>query len=118
MGAGHNWQSVFCRYGGYTYYDFSISADGYYAISIGDYATYELYPLAGPTYSNYIRQGYATNLVRVECIGDNLKLLVNGQLLVHIMDPTLTGGEIGLAVASMEGVFSEVSFDNLVVYRP
>ena len=115
-GTDFNWQSVICRYSNSAYYTFNISADGYYAIYLVDFT--DIYTLTEPAYSNHIRQGYDTNIVRIECIGDDLSLIVNDELLVHITDSTYSSGEIGLAVYSMDGIYSEVSFDNLVMYKP
>jgi len=113
-GTKFNWQSVICRYISSDYYTFNISADGYYAIYLVD--TGVIYTLSEPVFSNHILQDCSTNLVRVECIGDNLSLLVNGELLEQITDSTISTGEIGLAVYSMDGVYSEVAFDNLTIF--
>jgi hypothetical protein len=115
-GADINWQSVICRYSGFTYYTFNISADGYYAIYLVDFTG--IHTLTEPTYSDFIHKGYSKNMVSIECIGSNLSLTVNGQKLTHITDSTRSSGEIGLAVYSMDGLYSEASFDNLVVYGP
>lgn len=115
-GVDLNWQSVICRYSEATYYTFNISADGYYAIYLVNSA--DIYTLTEPAYSDYIQQGNSTNMVRIECIGNNLSLIVNDQMLAHVIDSASSSGEIGLAVYSMDGVYSEVSFDNLVVYSP
>jgi hypothetical protein len=111
-----NWQSVICRYSNSTYYTFNISADGYYAIYLVDNG--KIHTLWEPTYSNYILQGVDTNIIRVECIGNNLGFNVNGNSLVRLMDSTSSSGEVGLALYSMDGIYSEVSFDNFVVYSP
>jgi hypothetical protein len=60
----------------------------------------------------------AVNVVRVECVGDQLRFWVNGELLVDIVDDSLTDGDIGLGVASLGGEYSEVAFDNLVILAP
>ena len=116
-GNDNNWQQVICRYDGFaSYYSLGISADGYYDIEKWD--TSGVHILEGPTYSSHINKGQNTNHIKVECIGNSLSLTVNGHLLAQVVDSTLASGEIGLVVGSYGGVYSEVTFDNLVVYEP
>jgi len=119
-GTDNNWHVVVCRYqDDGNYYDFSISADGYYAIS--KYVGGDQVPLTGTTgiYSSYIYQGQGmTNLVHIECIGSALSLSVNGHLLSQVTDTTFTGGDIALAANAIVGTYTEVAFDNIVVSEP
>lgn len=72
-----------------------------------------------PTYSTYIKQGQdVINLIRIECIGSNLSLWVNGHLLEEVTDTTFTGGDIALGASSLEASFTEIAFDNIVVSEP
>jgi len=117
-GTDENWHSVACRLkDGYNYYGFAISAEGDYLISRfigGDQVL-----LAGPTYSTHIKQGQdVINLIRIECIGSNLNLSVNGHLLEEVIDATFTGGDVALVSTSWGGSFTEIAFDNIVVSEP
>ena len=47
--------------------------------------------------------GTDDNLLRAECVGNNLRLLVNGHLLTKMTDNMLTGGDITLGVTSLGG---------------
>jgi hypothetical protein len=117
-GDDNNWQGVVCRYqDDGNYYAFSISADGYYIAS--RFLNYDQLTLIDASPSSYINQGTgAVNTIYVECIGNKLKLSVNGHLLGQVTDNTFSGGTIGLVATSWDGDFSEVAFDNLVVSEP
>ncbi len=115
-GTDDNWQQIFCRsVDDNNYYDFGISADGYYAISL--WRDGGLSDLSGdPAQSSHIKQGRdVTNVMRVECVGDTLRLYANGHLLSEVTDDTFSRGYIGLGVTSLAGSYSEAAFDNIVV---
>ncbi len=118
-GTDDNWYSVCCRVNDQnSYYEFSISADGYYRLAIW-MMDEDIDPSNQPTFSSHIRQGQdAINLLRIECVGNNLRFSVNGHLLTEMTDDRLTGGDITLGVASLAGTYSEIAFDNLVITEP
>jgi uncharacterized repeat protein (TIGR02543 family) len=117
-GTDYNWHMVGCRFrDDNNSYTFAIGADGTYSIAkqVNDNIIY----FVKSTYSTYIHQGQGvTNLIHIECIGDNLSLSVNGHLLWEGIDATFTGGDIVLAAAALAGTFTEVAFDNIVVSEP
>jgi len=117
-GTNDNWHQVEVRcQDDFNYYNFGVSADGYYEIFKvvnGNKTT-----IVSPTYSSHINQGVgAINLIHIECIGSSLSLSANGHLLTQVTDTTFTGGDIGLAASSLAGTFTEVAYDNLVVTEP
>jgi len=117
-GTDNNWHIVACRYqDSHNSYRFGISADGYYfvyKVDKGDWIR-----LASTTYSSSINQGVgAINLIRIECVGSNLGLSVNGHMLWQGTDTTFTGGDIVLVANAVGGTFTEIAFDNLVISRP
>ena len=115
-GTDDNWHTVGCRVqNDYTsYYNFGISADGYYEIL--KFANENRIVLMSPTYSSYINQGVgAVNLIHIECIGSSLSLSVNGHLLWEGTDATFSGGDITLVATALADTFTEVAFDNIVV---
>lgn len=118
-GTDDNWHSVCCRVDDQNnYYEFSISADGYYRLAVW-MMDEDIDPSNHTTFSSHILQGRdAINLLRVECVGNNLRLLVNGHLLTEMTDNRLTGGDITLGVASLTDTYSEIAFDNLVITEP
>jgi len=114
-GTDNNWHSVICRLQDIdNYYDFGISADGYYDILKFD--NENRISLVPPTYTSYINQGVdAVNIIYIECIGNTLSLSVNGHELANVTDNTFSGGDIALAATAIDGTFTEVAFDNIVV---
>lgn len=97
-------------------YALMISGDGYYSIQIvsgGDYNA-----LVDWTTSSAIRQGNATNHIRVVCDGTRLALYVNDQLLAETNDSTYTSGDISFMAATLEDTMTEIHFDNLIVTEP
>jgi hypothetical protein len=120
-GTDENWHTIGVRYQdtetSYSYYDFSIGADGTYSITL--FLEASMNPLVESKRSIHILKGQGvTNLIRVECVGSNLRLSVNGHLLSEVTDTHLQGGDIGLSAASYSGEFTHIAFDNLVVTAP
>ena len=117
-GTDNNWHMGQCRQQlGSNYYRFGISAGGYYFVA--KYVDGDRTSLASSTYSSFINQGVdAVNLIRIECIGSNLNLSVNGHLLWEGTDAAFTGGDIVLVASALAGTFTEVAFDNIVVSEP
>ncbi len=104
------------------YYRVGFSADGYYMGDvIRDGSRAEEWASATPT--SAITQGVgAVNTARVEVAGDSVRFYVNDVLLIDTIvsaSNAIPSGDIGLAVASMDGAdYSEVAWDNLVVTGP
>jgi uncharacterized repeat protein (TIGR02543 family) len=119
-GTDDNWHQVFCRnQDDDNYYEFAISADGYYYVSRYIGGLEVLLAGAEANHSSYIHQGQGvTNLIHIECIGSILSLSVNGHVLATVTDTTFTGGDIGLAASALSGTFTEIAFDNIVVSEP
>jgi hypothetical protein len=117
-GSDDNWHIISCRSDMInSYYAFGISADGYYYIT--KYIDGSPIILIEPISSEYINIGYGrSNLVQVQCVGSDLRLSVNGNILTDINDDSFASGYIGLGCASLGSEFTEVLFDNLVVTSP
>ncbi len=117
-GTDDNWHSLACRWQSEgNYYDFGISADGFYEII--KFVASETIPLVYPTSSPYINQGVgAVNLIHIECIGNSLSLYVNGHFLDAVTDSAFSGGDICLAANALTGSYTEVAYDNLVITEP
>jgi len=123
-GTDENSHQVTCRVQDtveWNYYTFVITADGYYAISkVVNGEPIELVPM---TRSIHIHTGKdAVNLMRIECVGNNLRLSVNGHLLAEVEDFSFASGFLGLAATGWTEqhgkTFTEITFDNLVVTIP
>ena len=115
-GTDDNWQTVSCRITpNGNYYDLGISADGYFLLDVWVDGR-KLNKSLGPTRSRHIRLGRnVVNVLRVECVGNTLRLSVNGHVLAEINDDNHASGKIALSVDSIGASYSEVAFDNLVV---
>lgn len=114
-GTDDNWQTVGCRMTSTGYYDLGISADGYFLLDVWVDGS-RLNKSLGPTRSQHIRLGRnVVNVLRVECVGNTLRLSVNGHVLAEINDDNHPRGKIALSVDAIGGSYSEVAFDNLVV---
>lgn len=118
-GTDDNWQTVNCRQvDDSNYYDLGISADGYYLLDVWVDGS-KLAKSLGPSRSPHIRTGRnVVNALRIECVGTNLRLFVNGNLVAELTDETFSKGLVALSVMSIGGAFSEVAYDNLRITVP
>ncbi len=118
-GTDDNWQTVMCRsVDDDNYYDLGISADGYFLLDIWVNGT-KLNKSLGPSRSNHIRMGHdVVNNLRVECVGEDLRLFVNGNLVAELTDGNISRGRIGLSADAFASPYSEILFDNIRVTVP
>ncbi len=99
------------------FYRFSISGDGYYAVS--KYDGGEWVALGGDwTPSEAIRLGAVANHLEVVCQGATMTFAVNGVQLAQVEDSSYSRGDIGLYAGTFFEPDVEVQFDNLRVERP
>ncbi len=120
-GPDANLEGLICRYnssGGFTFYMFLIGADGYYIIARVDNGAQTGISSEQMQQSSVIRTGNATNRIRADCIGPNLSLYVNGQLVASATDSTYTSGDVGLLAGTFETPGADINFDNFVVRQP
>ncbi len=121
-GPQDNAYGVICRYqSSENFYVFLISSDGYYAIGKYQSGREQVQYLSGEgqyVASSAINQGLARNTLRVSCIGDELTLTVNGELVDSVSDATFVTGDVGLSASSFEPGTLVVSFDNVRVLAP
>lgn len=120
-GPGDNAYGLICRYRDEeNFYVFLISGDGFYAI--GKYASDapQVEYLTGPEYlpSDFINQGAAANRLSVRCVGDELSLTVNGELLATVRDSGHPNGDIGLAASPFAAGRLVIEFDDVQVSQP
>jgi len=94
-------------------YYFMINPNGHYSIRIGRGS--EVAPLVDWTASPAVHSGIDHNTIRAVCLGNQLAMNVNDQLVASVEDNTYSSGYTGLtAAASNFGV--DISFDNLKLY--
>lgn len=101
-------------------YVFMISAEGQAGVGvIGEDYSFDPIPGGELTSFDVIETGLnAVNTIDAVCVGDQLMMYVNGELLFDLAATGLTGEYIGLTVATPMGAGADVYFDNLVVYTP
>lgn len=114
---------VICRYtktsDAFSFYYFIISSDGYAVIGRVLNGSQEWISSDQMLSSSAIRRGAATNRIRAECIGSNLALYVNGQLVASVTDTSLPeSGDVGLMAGTFNEGGTDILFDNFVVMRP
>ena len=113
---------MICRYQNeQNYYVFLISGDGYYAIGKFETGLNEIRYISGQgeyQFSEQIRQGQVENDIQVECVGNQLTLIVNGVTLESVTDSAFSTGNIGLGVTTFQEGGAIVRFDDVEVYNP
>ncbi|MFW5940432.1 MAG: hypothetical protein ACOC9C_00740 [Chloroflexota bacterium] len=121
-GPQDNAMGLICRYqSSENFYVFLISSDGYYAIGKYQSGNNQITYLTGDGQyapSEAINQGQASNTIRATCIGDELTLTVNGQMVDSANDPTFVTGDIGVGVSTFQPGSLEVAFDDVRVLAP
>lgn len=118
-GDNNNDFGVICRYQDENnFYFFIISSDGYYGI--GKVVNGEQLLIGNDSMppSEVIKQGDESNHLRAGCVGSQLSLAVNGQMLAEYEDTNFVSGDIGLLAGSFENPGTDIHFDNLVVTKP
>lgn len=121
-GPQDNAYGVICRYqSSENFYVFLISSDGYYAIGKYQSGSAQVEYLSGEgqyVASEAINQGTARNTLRASCVGNELTLTVNGELLETVNDATFVSGDIGLSASAFEPGVLSIHFDNMRVLAP
>lgn len=110
---------LICRYQDTeNFYAFLISSDGYYAIMKYSGGGSETLGSDGMLASDAVLQGATTNHLRADCVGDNLSLYANGELVHSVSDSTFTSGDVGLIAGTFEETGTDIAFDDFVVLQP
>lgn len=117
-GSDDNWHDVMCRrQSADDYYIAGYSADGYVKM-LANYAG-ELTYYLDIEQSSIVKQGTdVVNAMQLICSGSTISFYLNGQLVGEFTDDVLAEGDMGFAVSSMDGTYSDVAFDNLEVVVP
>ena len=110
---------VMCRAQGRDqYYFFIISSDGYYGIGKVNGEQQVVLGAESMQPSEAIHQGSATNHIQATCIGDELSLTVNDQLLFTVQDADISSGDVGLIAGTFTEPGTDIYFDNFLVIKP
>ena len=97
------------------FYFFGLGSDGTYCVQM--LRNDEWRDLVPWTESELVGQNDATNVLRVECRGANMRFYVNDKLLTVVEDYTLPSGTIGLLAGAFEEGGVVIHFDSLLVRR-
>lgn len=100
------------------FYTFVISSDGYYGIGKVKGLSYELLGMEAMQRSDKIPQGAGFIHLRADCVGDELSLYVNDELIYQVQDAELTVGDVGLTAGTYQNPGLDMRFDNFEVYQP
>lgn len=110
---------VICRYQDVdNFYYLLISSDGYAAIGKYEGGSQQLISSDNMQKVDGITPGAATNHIRADCIGSELKLYVNGNLVATATDSSFTSGDVGLMAGTFDTAGTDILFDNFYVYKP
>ncbi len=100
------------------FYNFSISADGYYVLTLDGYNYEQPQFLVDWNTSSAINTGNETNHIKVVVVGDKIEYYVNDQLLGEVTDPNLDTGNVGFFASSFDAGGVHIKFDNLTISKP
>lgn len=110
---------LICRYQDVdNFYFFMISSDGYAAIGKYEGGSQQFISSDNMQKVDGITPGAATNHIRADCIGSELKLYVNGNLVATATDSSFTSGDVGLMAGTFDTAGTDILFDNFYVYKP
>lgn len=110
---------VLCRYQDKdNYYALLISSDGYAGILKVKQGMYTLLGNGFMEYNEAVSKGDAVNLLRVECVGQTLKLTVNGKKVIEAQDGDIQRGQVGVIAGTTNTPGTSIYFDNFIVYQP
>jgi len=110
---------VICRYQDTNnFYFLLISSDGYAAIGKYENGSQQLVSSDEMEQANGITPGAATNHLRAECIGSNLTLYANGNVVATAVDSSFSSGDVGLMAGTFSEAGTDILFDNFYVYKP
>ena len=122
IGNNANDVSLVCRFTGSSWYEFDVSNSGSYAIYAVDVdgTVQQGYNELTSGNSVSIKSGHSTNSYAAVCKGNELSLLVNGDLVATIQDTQFkfTEGNIGVGVTGRQVLPIDVSIDSLTTSQP
>lgn len=110
---------IICRYvDKNNFYMLVVSNDGYYGSAKLKDGSYSMIGMEQLQYSNVILPGEAVNHLRVDCIGETLRLYVNDVKLVEVQDSDFHSGDVGLLAGAYQQKGVKILFDQFVVKLP
>jgi hypothetical protein len=118
-GPDDNVFGVLCRYqDAFNFYFFLISSDGFGGIGVFKDGKEELLSGESLLPSETISQGSATNIIQAECIGDQLRLNINGGFTAQAEASEWSRGDVGLIAGTYDQPGAEIRFEKFSVIQP
>lgn len=117
-GGEDNYLGLICRYqDANNFYTGVISSDGFYAI-MRRYQGGSMDFISSDRFeeSIVINQHLDLNLLELVCVGNQISLSVNGQLVSQVEDDAITTGDVGLLVGTISAESTDILFDNFTLY--
>lgn len=113
--------SLLCRFTEDGWFEFNIGGDGLWEVWVYDSFADEFF-LVGNGGSTDINLGKDTNIYVAECIGDSLRLYINGILARELAIPSdyrsMDEGAVGFAVSSFEAIPVQIDIDWFGIEEP
>ena len=112
-GSDENAFGVMCRYrDNENYYTLMIGSDGYAEIAVTIFDQTKRLVDGFFDADGVILPGEETNHIRAECIGNELSLYVNDELIATATDDSFGEGDVGLVAGTYDTPGTDVVFDN------
>ena len=98
--------------------------DNFYTMSFGNENYVTIYKKTAGNWSALYDASLEIDLtsgqfnVAISCIGTELSLYIDGQLMARVNDSDLTTGDVGVFSGTYDGVPVTVEFDNFQVFTP
>lgn len=110
---------LICRYqDAENFYMLLISSDGYYGIVKMKGDKHSLIGADQLQYSQLIRSDRAVYGLRADCVGENLRLYLDGKLLMEAQDSDFAQGDVGVMAGAYSTPGVDIVFDNFIVKQP
>lgn len=114
-----NQMGIVCRLvNDQNFYFFTISADGYFGI--GKMKNGESALISNPEMQkqNAILTGNQINILRADCIGNQLTMYINNVLVSSVKDNDFSSGDVGIIAGAADQAGPDIYFDNFMVFKP
>jgi hypothetical protein len=118
-GPDDNVFGILCRYqNASNYLVFLVSSDGYVGIGMRRDGANTLVSGESLLLRDAVLQGNTLNHLRADCVGEDLRLFVNGLPVVEAQSSVWSEGDVGLIAGTYEQGEVVIAFDNFSVLQP